>query len=162
VDHNENLPVPALKPNSFIRTQSKGVPVRPQIETGLQRRWIPDRGNRDGLANLSPKEPLDLHPGGRSRHRNSVGMCCDPPKHRIGGAERLAGRVTGLDCGASVLGDGFEDFRLHAPVVVSEGEPAELHRIMDAFELFESSLLIKGMILCSHEPTTFEPLNASC
>ncbi len=40
VDHNENLPVPSLKPNSLVGAESKGVPVRAGIEALLRQNSI--------------------------------------------------------------------------------------------------------------------------
>jgi hypothetical protein len=73
--------------------------------------------------------------------------------------------VTGFDGCASVFGDGFEDFRLHAPGVVSEGEPAELNRILDAFEPFELGLPIErisGYTLTSRWRSSLSMRRAIC
>src|SRR6267378_4171549 len=108
--------------------------------------------------NLAPEELFNLRPGRRGRDRDPVRMRRNPPEHCIGGAECLAGRVARLHCRAPVSGDRLEYFRLDAPVIVSEGETAELHRVAHLLWPDQGGSPIRsaaGLAL-------FEPFNSSC
>src|ERR1700736_6379566 len=108
--------------------------------------------------NLAPEQFLHLSPGRRGRDRDPVRMGCNPPEHSIGRAERLAGRVARLHCRAPVSGDRLEYFRLHAPVIVSEGETAELNRVAHLLWPDQGASLVRS----AAGSALFEPFNSSC